>query len=196
MKKTKDEIKKEQENLNKKLQHFNKLIKQGYSEYPIIMQTKHPIDVANDFKTVAIMIYDNNLSNDSIKNKLLNPFVMNAMFSIEIYLKIIIKSINSSVDNVHNLKKLFETIKNDRNDIYYELNNTYIVKVNKDLSYFADEYQNAFENFRYSYEGYNYDSSIDCSKIMLRFSPDDIVPLLVILSEFCNENCKEVSFCD
>lgn len=196
MKKTKDEIKKEQETLNEKLQHFNKFIKQGYSEYPIIIQTKHSIDVANDFKTVAIMIYDNNLSNDSIKNKLLNPFVMNAMFSIEIYLKIIIKSINSSVDNVHNLKKLFETIKNDRNDIYYELNNTYIVKVNKDLSYFADEYQNAFENFRYSYEGYNYDGSIDCSKIMLHFSPDDIVPLLVILSEFCNENCKEVSFCD
>ena len=196
MKKTKDGIKKEQETLNKELQHFNKLIKQGYSEYPIIMQIKHAIDVANDFKTVAIMIYDNNLSNDSIKNKLLNPFVMNAMFSIEIYLKIIIKSINSSVDNVHNLKKLFETIKNDRNDIYYELNNTYIVKVNKDLSYFADKYQNAFENFRYSYEGYNYDGSIDCSKIMLHFFPDDIVPLLVILSEFCNENCKEVSFCD
>ena len=196
MKKTKDEIKKEEETLNKKLQCLNEFIKQGYFEYRFRMQTKHPIDVANDFKTVAIMIYDNNLSNDSIKNKLLNPFVVNAMFSIEIYLKIIIKSINSSVDNVHNLKKLFETIKNDGNDIYYKLNNTYIIKANKDLSYFADEYQNAFENFRYSYEGYNYDGSTDCSKIMLRFSPDDIVPLLVILSEFCNENCKEVSFCD
>lgn len=196
MKKTKDEIKKEEETLNKKLQCLNEFIKQGYFEYRFRMQTKHPIDVANDFKTVAIMIYDNNLSNDSIKNKLLNPFVVNAMFSIEIYLKIIIKSINSSVDNVHNLKKLFETIKNDGNDIYYKLNNTYIIKANKDLSYFADEYQNAFENFRYSYEGYNYDGSIDCSKIMQRFSPDDIVPLLVILSEFCNENCKEVSFCD
>ena len=56
------------------------------------------------------------------------------------------------------------------------------------------KYNNAFENFRYSYEIFDSDGTVNYSKGLLEFDDEEIIITLDILSNYCNKNCKDVIF--
>lgn len=106
------------------------------------------IDEATAFLNVA------KLCIDDVGNFLFGgmyPFVVNASFSCELFLKAIMikKSSNSEFERGHDLKKLFSAIGDDDRAAIEALYNQ---KCKEPLSKLLDESRQAFEDWRYAFE--------------------------------------------
>ena len=110
---------------------------------------------ANSFAETANLLYSRDLFNSSYKGSTVAPFIVNACFSIEIYLKAIHEAYGESAKG-HDLSKLYDnlnesakiTIDSAANDVRPQ----YTLPMEATFESCLSELNNAFVNWRYVYE--------------------------------------------
>ena len=114
---------------------------------------------ANAFFQVAA-----ELDNGTLEIRAPYVYIVNIIFSIELYLKALIIKSNKSPYKTHELKKLYNQLtekqkKSLENEYKKELDeNSFAFYLKKDLptmKYFCEYYDNAFIDYRYVFEHYN-----------------------------------------
>lgn len=111
---------------------------------------------ANSFANTAKELYERDLRTVPIKNSMsMVPFVVNAAFSIEIYLKTV-HAISGSKVRGHSLVKLYEGLGEDIKTIILsaanDLRQYYDIEGGADFADCIETLDKAFEQWRYAYE--------------------------------------------
>ena len=110
---------------------------------------------ANSFAEVANDLYRRDLKNSPYKGSSTAPFVVNAVFSIEIYLKTIHFLYGSNVRG-HNLLDLYERLQDDAKSIVLssaeDIRPQYKLEEGVDVINCLTSLSKAFEDWRYLYE--------------------------------------------
>lgn len=110
---------------------------------------------ANSFAEVANSIYNNGLKKSPYKGSSTAPFVVNAAFSIELYLKTIHNAYSNKIKG-HNLAILYKNIPEKGKEIFISASNDvrplYQLEADADIHSCLESLSNAFEKWRYLYE--------------------------------------------
>jgi hypothetical protein len=139
---------------------------------------------ANCFASVAISLYKNDLKVSPFKLQSTSPFVVNAAFAIELYLKAIHNAYGNSIRGHHleNLyKKIPDTGKLHVLDASKDVRSLYQLPDGADIDTCFESLSYAFENWRYIYE-----------KNQLKVELQSIRYTLHVTAEACRRVCKEI----
>lgn len=110
---------------------------------------------ANAFAKVANNIYSNDLKKSPYKVSSVCPFIVNAAFSIELYLKAIHDFYGNKIRG-HHLANLYKKIPENGKSYFLnaatDLRNRYELPQGTDITTCLESLSYAFENWRYIYE--------------------------------------------
>lgn len=110
---------------------------------------------ANSFATTANEIYENKLKVTPSNGASITPFIVNTVFSIELYMKTIHK-INGKDIRGHDLIKLYAILPDNTKNIIREtgkyISPLYKLEKPEDISIYLESFKKAFEEWRYRYE--------------------------------------------
>ena len=120
-----------------------------------ITENDQMFGLANSFAEVANAIYSNHLKKSPYKGSSTVPFVVNATFSIELYLKTINNAYGNKI-KVHNLVKLYANIPKAGKEIFITASNDvrpkYQLEIGANIHTCIESLSCAFEDWRYLYE--------------------------------------------
>lgn len=110
---------------------------------------------ANAFAETANLLYRKDLAKSPYKGSTISPFVVNACFSIEIYLKTIHQAYGQSITG-HDLYKLFKELSDEAREIVEaaarDVRHRYSVGEKTTIETCLSDLSAAFINWRYIYE--------------------------------------------
>lgn len=110
---------------------------------------------AQSFGYTANYLYEKDIKKQPRKFYSFAPFVVNAAFSIEIYLKTLHKMYGKDIKG-HSLSELYEALdkkcKSTIKQIAEETRNLYQIEKDKDFEYYLSSLDTAFVKWRYIYE--------------------------------------------
>ena len=158
-----------------------------------VIEFRNMVANANDFKYLALRLIE--IGKNRFGSKIYGTqFFVNGGFSIELYLKAIMKYENKKITKSHELNKLFNALNSDTKDhlkkeFSYEFNNYMCKEKNEllkdefsdNLADYLKKEKNVFENWRYCYEQGCIMGSIVHMKITLN-----------ILETYCSSLVKEL----
>lgn len=128
---------------------------------------------ANVFAKVANNIYSNDLKKSPFKGSSVCPFIVNAAFSIELYLKAINDCYGNKIRG-HNLANLYNKIPADGKSYFLkaatELRNRYELPQGTDINTCLESLSYAFENWRYIYEHNHIETELQSIRYTLHVS--------------------------
>ena len=111
---------------------------------------------ANSFAELANSIYKKDLQKSPYKGSSVSPFVVNAAFSIELYLKTIHSIYGNKVKGRHHLANLYRKLPTKGKDFFNKAANDvrprYKLEPNVDILSSLKDLSKAFEQWRYIYE--------------------------------------------
>ena len=111
---------------------------------------------AQSFANTANTLYQNDIKKHHKNFYSFAPFVVNASFSIEIYLKTLHKLYGNNIKG-HSLKALYKSLnkkgKEHISKVAEETKHLYKLEEGKDFEYYLNLLDKAFEEWRYIYEG-------------------------------------------
>lgn len=162
---------------------LEQLDKLGLRRPPSRLNSMHA--QAEAFAEAAKIIFDQNLVSTPINPKGLSPFIVNATFGAEMYLKTI-HAVHSSNVTGHNLTKLYKQLPNKVKDTIEkkskELDFNYNIESEMPFLYHVKMIANAFVEWRYMYE-----------KTDLQYNVQSIIYILHTLHEVCSTEVKKIS---
>ena len=109
---------------------------------------------AQSFASTANNLYEKDLKKDHKNFYSFAPFVVNAAFSIEIYLKTLHNLYGNKIKG-HSLNALYESL-SDKGKTHIKKiaeDTRHLYKIDNDFEYHLSQLDKAFENWRYIYEG-------------------------------------------
>ena len=128
---------------------------------------------ANSFAKIANDIYDNDLKTSPYKGSSVSPFVVNATFSIELYLKTIHNFYGNKIRG-HHLANLYKNIPNNGKvhflNAAHDIRNRYELTKGADITTCLESLSYAFENWRYIYEHRHIDTELQSIRYTLHVS--------------------------
>jgi hypothetical protein len=118
---------------------------------------------ANSFAEVANGLYKRDLKESPYKGSSLAPFVVNAVFSIEIYLKAIHCVFGNTIRG-HNLSAIFKSLNEEGKSIFLlaaeAVRPHYMLEEGVDIIDCLNSLSTAFEDWRYLYENKKLEAEI------------------------------------
>lgn len=110
---------------------------------------------ANSFERVATELYEKGLKTSPYKGDCVSPFVVNAVFSVELYLKTIHNVYGNDIRG-HHLANIYRKIP-DRGKVHIDsaaidVRSQYQLSAGTDIQSYLDTLSKAFEEWRYLYE--------------------------------------------
>ncbi len=128
---------------------------------------------ANSFAKIANEIYDHDLKTSPYKGSSVSPFVVNAAFSIELYLKTIHNFYGNQIRG-HHLSKLYENMPNNGKvhflNAALDIRNRYELTKGSDITTCLESLSYAFENWRYVYEHQHIETELQSIRYTLHVS--------------------------
>lgn len=128
---------------------------------------------ANSFAKIANEIYDHDLKISPYKGSSVSPFVVNATFSIELYLKTIHNFYGNHIKG-HHLAKLYENMpptgKMHFLNSAHDIRNRYKLTKDADITTCLVSLSYAFENWRYVYEHNHIETELQSIRYTLHVS--------------------------
>ena len=110
---------------------------------------------ANAFAEVANNLYENNLKISPYKGSSVPPFIVNAVFSIELYLKTIHDAYGNKIKG-HHLVSIYKDMPKKGKDFFTiasnDIKHLYKLKTGADIHTCLESLNKAFEQWRYLYE--------------------------------------------
>jgi hypothetical protein len=128
---------------------------------------------ANSFAKVANAIYDNDLKKSPYNGHSICPFVVNATFSIELYLKAIHDFYGRKIRG-HHLANLYSKLPNNGKLHYLnaakDIRSKYELAKDTDISSCLESLSYTFENWRYIYEHNHLETELQSIRYTLHVS--------------------------
>ncbi len=118
--------------------------------------TEHMHGQANSFAHTANKLYNQDLKSFPRNGSAIAPFITNATFSIELYLKTILLASDDTTMRTHDLLKLYQSIPSEAQQVILksagDVKPLYKLEIDTDLSSSLRSLRDAFEKWRYVHE--------------------------------------------